>query len=110
MINTPTTTVTILGGAPTEDEWGDPVEGSDAIAAGVPCAIHEQRRIVAPEHTGAPMAVRFWTGYLPHGTAVNGAQRLRDDRTGAVYLIDHVSTPAHPGRPQDVQLDLRTVS
>jgi hypothetical protein len=109
VINTPTTTVAILGGTASESEWGDPVEGSEVIRSGLPCAIHEQRRIVAPEHTSAPMAVRFWTGYLPHGTAVSGAQRLRDERSGTVYLIDHVSTPAHPGRPQDVQLDLRTV-
>jgi hypothetical protein len=109
VIVTPTTTVSVLGGDGSTSEWGDPIEGSDVLRSGVPAAIHEQRRVVVPEGGQQAIAVRYWTGYLPHGTEVTGAQRLRDDRTGVVYLIDHVSTPAHPARPQDMQLDLRTV-
>lgn len=109
MINTPTTTATILGGTDSVSDWGDPVEGSDTIAAGIPCAIHQQRRTVVPEGGREAITVRYFTGYLPNGTAVNASQRLRDDRTGTVYLIDYADTPAHPGMPQDVQLDLRTV-
>ena len=107
---TPTTTVAILGGTEGSTEWGDPTEGSDTIASGVPAAIHEQRRIVSAEHNQTAYAVRYWTGFVPHGTTVTGAQRIQDERTGTIYLVDHVTTPAHPGRPQDVQLDLRTVS
>jgi hypothetical protein len=109
MINTPTTTVSVLGGEPTQSEWGDPVDGETVLRSGIPCAIHQQRRLVVPEGQTAPMSVRYWTGYLPHGTDVSDAQRLRDDRTGRLYAIDAVETPAHPSMPQDVQLDLRTV-
>lgn len=109
MISTPTTTVTILGGSESTNDWGDPIEGLTEIAARIPCAIHQQRRVVVPEGQQAAMTVRYWTGYLPNGTVIDDAQRLRDDRSGRVYLIDAVETPAHPAMPQDVQLDLRTV-
>lgn len=109
VITTPTTTVAILGGTATTSDWGDPVEGTEVLRSGVPCAIHEQRRIVQPEGGREVTAVRFYTGFLPNGTTVDGTSRLRDERTGTTYLIDSVTTPAHPGMPQDTQLDLRTV-
>lgn len=111
VINTPTTTVSVLGGASTSSEWGDPVDSPDVLPGldKVPAAIHQQRRTIVPEGQTTPMSVRYWTGYLPHGTDVTDAQRIRDNRSGRVYLIDAVETPAHPSMPQDVQLDLRTV-
>lgn len=109
MINTPTTTVSVLGGAPSESEWGDPVDSEEKVAQGVPAAIVQQRRMIVPEGAASPMRVRLWTGYLPHGTAVDDTQRLRDEQTGRTYIIDVVETPPHPTMPQDVQLDLRTV-
>jgi hypothetical protein len=109
VITTPTTTVSILGGAPTESEWGDPVESETVIRSGVPAAIHQQRRVIIPEGQTTPMSVRYWTGYLPAGTEINDQQRVRDERTGRTYTIDSVEQPAHPAMPQDVQLDLRSV-
>ena len=105
-----TTTVVILGGAGTTSEWGDPVEGEEVSLAGVPASIVSRRRTVVPEGGREAITVRYYVGRLPHGTPVTGDNRLRDEQTGTVYLIDHVHTPPNPALPQDVQLDLRTVS
>lgn len=105
-----TTTVDILGGSGGTSEWGDPVEGEETILAAVPAHIVAQRRIVVPEGGRETIAVRYYVGRLPAGTAVDETQRLRDNGTGRVYLIDHVERPVSPVTPQDVQLDLRHVS
>lgn len=105
-----TTTVSVLGGSGGQSEWGDPVEGSEVLLAGVPALIVAPRRTVVPEGSREAITVRRYTGYVPHGTAVTGVNRVRDERTGDVYLVDHVETPTHPAIPQDVQMDLRRVS
>jgi hypothetical protein len=111
MINIPTTYGTILGGAGTENEWGDPIEGSEELHTRVPTALHVQPiRSTSDEGQREPVVIEFWTAYVPNHLDVTDAQRFRDERTGLVYLIDHVIRPPHAGMPQDTRLDLRRVS
>lgn len=111
MISTPTTWATILGGAETTNQWGDPIEGTEEIATRVPCALYEQlRQSTSDEGQREPVTITFVTGYIPPRYNVTGANRLRDDRTGTVYLIDNVTRPQHAATQQDTRLDLRRVS
>lgn len=105
----PTTTVEILGGTDTTDEWGDPTEGSTVLLADVPAAITESRTVVATESDPQAVAVHYYTGRLPAGTAVTKDQRLRD-AAGTLYVIDYVNIPNSPAAPGDVRLDLRRVT
>lgn len=106
---TPTTLVDILGGTAGVDEWGDPVEGSTVLTAGVPASITETRQVVATESDPQAVAVHYYTGRLPAGTAVTKDNRIRD-AAGNVYNIDYVNVPNAIGTPGDVRLDLRRVS
>lgn len=110
MIAIPTTTVTILAGS-TSSEWGDPEEGETVVRAGVPAAIHEQTVMSQTENDQAQIVKRAFTGRLPHWARqyVSGASRLRDDRTGDIFLVDVVSRPRNAVVPMDVRLDLRIV-
>lgn len=111
MINTPTTYATILGGTETETEWGDPIEGSQELHTRVPAALAVQpARSTSDEGQREPVVIEFWTAYVPSHLDVTGAQRFKDERSGLVYLIDHVIRPPHAGMPQDTRLDLRRVS
>lgn len=105
-----TTTVDILGGPGSVSEWGDLVEDGNVLLANVPALIVADRRIVVPEGGREAIAVRYYTGRLPHGTVVDDTHRLRDNGTGRIYLVDHVEQPVSPVTPQDIQLDLRHVS
>jgi hypothetical protein len=108
MIATPTTTVTIIGGV-SESDYGDVLDSDEAATAGIPASIIEGRQVVATESDPQARIIRYYTGRLPHGTVINKSQRIRDDRTSAVYLVDNVTVPANPIIPQDVRLDLRRV-
>lgn len=105
----PTTTVDILGGGGSTDEWGDPTESTDVILAGVPASITETRQVVATESDPQAVAVHYYTGRLPAGTAVTADQRLRD-AAGQLYAIDYVNVPNAVAIPGDVRLDLRRVT
>lgn len=111
MRSPPTTTVTLLGGASTPDEYGDHDESTTVLATNVPCSLI--RRSIPTVNTESDMQaviVRYYVGRVPHGTPVTELSRVRDDRTGHVYSVDLVDTPEHPTTPQDIRLDLRRVS
>jgi hypothetical protein len=108
VIAVPNTTVTILGGN-TESEYGDVLDSDTPAGTGIPCSIVEGRQIVSTESDAQARAVNYYTGRLPNGTVVTEKNRLRDDRTGETYSIDHVTRPHNAMIPQDVRLDLRRV-
>ena len=109
MIATPTTTITILSGS-SDSEWGDVIEGETERVTGLPAAIHEGALKVQTESDPQARAVRFYTGRLPHGTEVANNERIKDERSGVIYAVDAVTTPANPALEQDVRVDLRRVT
>lgn len=103
------TTVDILGGQDTVDDWGDPVEGTTVLVSGVPATITEGRQVVATESDPQAVAVHYYTGRVPAGTPVTGANRVRD-ASGTLYVVDFVNVPSNPAVPGDIRLDLRRVT
>ena len=109
--NTPTTYATILCGADSANEWGDPVEGTQEIHTRVPCALAEQpRQVVSDEGQREPVTIVYVVAHIPNRYSVTNAQRLRDERTGETYVIDKVTRPQHPAGARDTRLDLRRAS
>lgn len=108
VINRPTTTVTVLGGAVTENPYGDELDGTTEILSGIPAAFVENpRQVVADEGQREPVTIVYVICYVDRRHGITNAERIRDDRTGVVYLVDKVTRPQHPSIPQDTRLDLR---
>ncbi len=104
-----TTTIAVLRGTST-DGYGDVVDGSTAILSGVPASILEQRRTVATEADPTPRAVITYTGRVSAGTDIADGDRIRDERTSAVYIVDSAHLVASPAMTNDLRLDLRRVA
>lgn len=109
MLTIATTTVSLLAGT-TATDYGDEVDSNTAVATGVPASIIEGREVVATESDAQALVRRYYTGRVPAGTAVDSGQRLRDERSQQIYLIDNVTAPTNPAVPMDVRLDLRRVT
>lgn len=109
MIAIPTTTVTILGGS-TSSDYGDVLDSDEPAGTGIPASIVEGRQVVTTESDAQARVVRYYTGRLPHGTVVTGDNRLKDEETNEVYVIDNVTQPRNAIMEQDVRLDLRRVN
>lgn len=107
---TPTHSMSVLGGAVTQSALGDPVDNWTVIRAGVPMAVHTGRVEVATESETEPRTIRRYTARAPFWLTITAANRLRDDRTGEVYLVDTVVRNALAAIPQDLRLDLRRVT
>jgi hypothetical protein len=103
----PNTTVSILTGT-SQDDLGDVYDNATVAASGVPASILEQspRQVYVPAD-GRHNVVRRYAARLGTEVSVTTADRIRDDRTGQVYVIDNVSDSTRVG---ERRLDLRRVT
>lgn len=88
----PTTTVALLRGT-TVDTFGDEIDVDVPITTGLPAAVTENAQRSYRRAEGRGGQVETFTVRLRPGTDVTEQDRLRDERTGAVYLVTSVSHP-----------------
>lgn len=103
------TRVTILRGTST-DAFGDPVDTLTEVRTGVTASIMEQRKTVTNPVDGMPRQVRFTTGRLPAGTDLRNGDRIKDEKTGVIYMFDASSQVENAIRTNDLRIDLRRVT
>lgn len=106
MLALATTTISVLRGTAT-DAYGDEQDTDTVVYSGIPAAITEQSRRVTTRDDPTPRIVRYPVGRVTAGTDIQDQDRIRDDRTGAVYIVDAVSQMANPAVAADLRLDLR---
>src|SRR5690242_6493591 len=99
-----TTTLSILRGT-TTDAYGDERDTNTPIATGVPASLTEQSRRVTTRDDPTPRIVRYAVARVPARTDINDQDRVRDERTGAIYIVDAVSGMANPVFEVDRRLD-----
>lgn len=100
------TKVDILRGT-TTDAWGDEQDTDTVVHSNVPASLTEQSRRVTTRDDPTPRIVRYAVARVPAGTDVTDQDRVRDQRTGAVYIVDAVSGMDNPALRVDRRLDLR---
>lgn len=103
-----TTLISVLRGS-TVDEFDDEVDGATVIAIGIPAAIVEQSRTVRTESDPTPRAVSYYLGRVKYGTDIKAEDRIKDEKTNQVYIVDDVHTVANPFMVNDVRIELRRV-
>ena len=101
-----TTTIAILRGT-TTNAWGDEQDTGAPVHLGIPAALTEQTRRVTTRDDPTPRIVRYAVARVAAGTDVTDQDRVRDERTGAIYIVDAVSSMTNPALAADLRLDLR---
>jgi hypothetical protein len=85
------TSVTVLRGT-TYTEHGDLQDLNQPVAVKVPFAVTELSRSYSNPDTGESYVVRRLLGRV-RGNGVQAGDRLRDERTGATYVVDAIAEP-----------------
>lgn len=106
MLALATTTISVLRGT-TTDAYGDEQDTATVVHSGIPAALTEQTRRVTTRDDPTPRIVRYAVGRVTAGTDITDQDRIRDDKTGAVYIVDAVSSMNSPAVAADLRLDLR---
>lgn len=76
----------------TEDELGDEVDGVDAVAGwdDFPLSLIERTTREQDPATNLWRTVRYFAGRVPFNVPVDDGDRIRDNRDGAVYVVDSI--------------------
>jgi hypothetical protein len=108
MYSLATTTVSVLRGTATDPVYGDTTASMSVVASGIPASIIEGRapRVTTPGNP-TPRVTRGYAGIVGSAVDVTDADRLRDERTGQIYVIESVSQQGMPGIITDQNLELR---
>lgn len=101
-----TTRISILRGT-TTDAYGDEQDTDTVVASGIPASLTEQSRRVTTRENPTPRIVRYAVARVPAQTDVTDQDRVRDERTGATYIVEATSSMANPAAVPDIRLDLR---
>ena len=101
-----TTLISIFRGTDT-DAFGDERDTSTPIATSIPASLIEQTRRVSGRENPTPRIVRYAVARVPARTDISEDDRVLDQRTGAKYIVDAVSSMANPAMQVDRRVDLR---
>jgi hypothetical protein len=101
-----TTTLAVLRGV-TTDDYGDEQDTDTVVATRIPASLAEQTRRVTTRDDPTPRIVRYAIGRVTAGTDIRDQDRVRDESTGAVYIVDAVSSMNSAAVAADLRLDLR---
>lgn len=109
MYTVATTTISILRGTST-DIYGDTTDTATVAASGIPASILEQRKTTFTPADNRVQQIGFFTGRVSQLVDVRIGDRILDERTGTIYVLDNISTVSSPVLGNDSRLDLRKAS
>jgi len=102
------TTVSLLRGTST-DMYGDTVDTNIVRASGIPAAITTKSKAVLLPETGTYRTQRMYSGRVLPSVGVQKGDRLRDERSGQVFLVDEVTYTSSFMQTSSCILDLRII-
>lgn len=106
MLALATTTLTVYRGTST-DAYGDEQDTNTVVHTGIPASLVEQTRRTTTRDDPTPRVIRYTVGRVTAGTDITDQDRLLDERTGAVYIVEAVSSMASAAVAADLRLELR---
>lgn len=101
--------VTILRGT-APDSFGDQKDLPAEVATDVNASIIEQSKQATTPVDGSVRQVRTHVGRVPQGTDIRAGDRIRDQATSTIYIVDATKAPGNAVRGSDVILDLRRIT
>lgn len=106
----PATTITVRRGTPTVDEFGDRVDSTTVVAAGLPALLVETDETSYRPNDQRAGVVEQFTIRLRSTADIREGDRLADDRTGRVYVAQSVVYPFSAVGPATGADDVRVVA
>ena len=107
----PTTYVTVLRTSPSTltDEFGDPMDNETVASTGNPWSIIQQRQRQFVPAEGRATIIEVIAGRCRANVDVKNTDRLRDERTGFLYMIEELYKPQDPMGAAAFSMTLRRI-
>jgi len=106
MIGISTGRYSILRGVTTQNEYGDDVSTDAVYKSGILGSVIERTRTNFDPQSSRIVTLRQLTGRFAHGTDIQDGDRIKDEKTGIIFLVNSVSMPTSVVNKPDLILDL----
>lgn len=93
----------------TLNDYGDEVDGTTPALSGIGGSVIERSRKVFNPADGRVSTIRELTGRFPHGTDIQDGDRIKDEKTGEIFVVAAVYRGSNAIVPSDVVTDLTLV-
>jgi len=97
---------TILRGVSSTNDYGDEVESQEVHLTGVRGSVIERTRKVFNPADSRVVTIRELTGRFAHGTDIRDGDRIKDEKTDIIFLVNSVNMPTAVANKPDIVLDL----
>jgi hypothetical protein len=102
----PTGRYDILRGSSSTNEYGDEIEAQTVHRSGVLGSVIERRRTVFNPSDSRVATVRELTGRFKHGEDIIDGDRIKDVKTGEIFVVSAVYRGTSLAGKADLVLDL----
>lgn len=96
----------ILRGTPTVNDYGDEVDATTVHLSGILGSVIERRRTVFNPDDSRVVTIRELTGRFKHGTDIQDGDRIKDTKSGEIFVVSSVYRGTSLAGKADLVLDL----
>lgn len=97
---------TVIRGVGSTNAYGDEVDTQTDHASGLRGSVIEKTSKAYNPVDSRVVTIRTYTGRFRFGTDILDGDRLRDENTGTVYVVNSVNSPSSFANKPDMVLDL----
>lgn len=106
MLGKATGRYSILGSTVTVNEYGDEIESDGVRKAGVLGSVIERNRSVYNPDDSRVATIRVLIGRFAYGTDIRDGDRIKDEKTGEVFVVQSITRGTTWATKPDVVVEL----
>lgn len=108
MLGLSTGRYTVLSRVTTTNDYGDEVEGVDESSPVITIlgSVIERTKQVFNPDDGRVATIRFLTGRFNHNADIQDGDRIKDEKTGEIFVVESLARPTNAVMKSDIVADL----
>ena len=106
MLGLSTGRYTVLSRDTTVNDYGDEVEGEGVASTTILGSVIERSKTVYNPDDGRVATIRFLTGRFSHNADIQDGDRIKDEKTGEIFVVQSLARPSNAIMKSDIVADL----
>jgi hypothetical protein len=89
------------------NEYGDEIDGTGVASADILGSVIERSKQVFNPDDGRVATIRFLIGRFPSNSDIQDGDRIKDQKTGEIFVVESLARPTNAVVKSDIVADLR---
>lgn len=89
-----------------ENEYGDEIDANKVVYTGILGSVVEKTKTAFDPATSRVATLRYLVGRFNHGSDIQDGDRIKDEKTGEIFVVGSISRPTNAIHKSDIVADL----